>query len=199
MSQHADDLAALLDSLEISEPVLYVGLSMGGYTAFELWRRHAGRVRAMVLADTKATHDDAARQAYREEMARRAEEVGSSAPSLELMWPQLCSPTLDLGSEVPQRLKSIMADQSARAIADGQRGMALRQDSVPLLARMTIPTLVIVGEDDLLTPPDESRLMARELPNAALHVIEGAGHMSNMEAPEEFTRVVLEWATQGGL
>jgi 3-oxoadipate enol-lactonase len=193
MSQHADDLAALLDHLQIIGPVLYIGLSMGGYTAFEFWRRYPQRVRAMVLADTKASHDDAVRREYREVMARRAEELGTSAPALEMMWPQLCSPTRDLDSAVPQRLRAMMEEQSARAIADGQRGMASRQDSVPLLSSMDVPVLVIVGEDDLLTPPDESRSMARQLPNARLHVIAGAGHMSNMEALDEFNRALLEW------
>jgi pimeloyl-ACP methyl ester carboxylesterase len=194
MWQHADDLGALLDYLGVTQPVLYVGLSMGGYTGFEFWRRHAQRVRAMVLADTKATHDDAERREYREIMARQAEEQGSPAPALELMWPQLCSPSLDLKSEVPRRLRLMMAEQSARAIADGQRGMGARQESVSLLPGMTIPTLVIVGEDDVLTPADESRLMAERLPDSRLHVIRGAGHMSNMEAPEEFNSVLLTWS-----
>ncbi len=196
MGQHADDLLALLDYLGVSEAVLYVGLSMGGYTAFEFWKRQPARARAMVLADTKATHDDRARREYREVMARDAEIVGSSAPALELMWPLLCSPSRPLDSETPQRLREIMEDQSARAIADGQRGMAQREDSVPLLSGMDIPALVIGGVDDLLTPPDESRLMASKLPCATLHLIPGAGHMSNMEAPEEFNRSVLEWVAE---
>lgn len=193
LSQHADDLAALLDHLGISEPVVYVGLSMGGYTGFEFWRRHRGHVRAMVLADTKATLDDAERRAYREVMAREAEAEGSSAPALRAMWPSLCSSSLPLDSAVPVRLREIMEAQSARAIADGQRGMALRQDSVPLLPTIDVPTLVVVGEDDVLTPPAESRLMAERLPHATLVEIPGAGHMSNMEAPDAFNGALREW------
>jgi 3-oxoadipate enol-lactonase len=196
MGQHADDLLALLDYLDVSEAVLYVGLSMGSYIAFEFWKRQPARARGMVLADTKATHDDAVRREYREAMARDAEMVGTSARALELMWPLLCSPSRPLDSEIPPKLRVIMEDQSARAIADGQRGMAQREDSMPLLSSMEIPVLVICGMDDLLTPPDESRLMASKLPCATLHLIPGAGHMSNMEAPEEFNRILLEWVAE---
>ncbi|MFN0072966.1 MAG: alpha/beta fold hydrolase [Chloroflexota bacterium] len=191
MPGHADDLATLLSNLAVVGPVVYVGLSMGGYAGFELWRRHRERVRAMVLADTKATLDDAERQRYREIMARDAEAVGSSAPALEAMWPHLCSASLPPDAEVPQMLRVIMESQSAHGIADGQRGMAARQDSVPLLAAIDVPTMVIVGEDDVLTPPAESRLMAERLPRATLVEIPGAGHMSNMEAPEAFNAALL--------
>jgi 3-oxoadipate enol-lactonase len=89
-----------------------------------------------------------------------------------------------------------MAEQSGRSIADGQRGMATRADSVPLLPAIDAPALVIVGEDDVLTPPDESRLMADTLPRARLRVIPGAGHMSNMEEPEKFNAALRDWLAE---
>jgi 3-oxoadipate enol-lactonase len=193
MVQHADDLVAILDALGIPEPVVYVGLSMGGYAAFEMVRRHPEKLRALLLVDTKATSDGPQQLQYRSDMASKADALNSPAPALDLMWPRLCSPSLSLDSAVPQRLREIMESVSGRAIADGQRGMALRSDSVDLLSEIMIPTLVVVGEDDVLTPREESRLMVERLPDASLLEIPGAGHMSNMEAPHVFNAAMLEW------
>src|SRR5579864_5440274 len=98
MDQHADDLAALLSALGVSEPVVYVGLSMGGYVGFAFWRRHPERVRAFVLADTRAAPDTALRVAERMEMAAAAEALDSPQPAIDSMRPKLFSPHLRAGS-----------------------------------------------------------------------------------------------------
>jgi pimeloyl-ACP methyl ester carboxylesterase len=193
MEQHADDLAALLDVLDVREPVIYCGLSMGGYIGFAMWRRHRQRIRAFVLADTRATPDTPEGRAGRFAMAERAELLGSSAPAVEAMMPRMFSPTLRPGTPQEVLVRAMMTSTSARAVADGARGMAARPDSLELLETIDVPTLVIVGEHDQLTPPTDSEAMLARLPNARLERIDMAGHMSNLENPDQFNDVLLEF------
>ena len=196
MEQHADDLAGLLDALQIAEPVVYCGLSMGGYVGFAFWRRHRQRVRAMVLADTRATPDTPEGRQARLEMAEQAEHLGNSQPAIDGMLPRMLSPTLRPGSRPEHLLVGMMRSSSARAVADGQRGLAARPDSVPLLGSIDVPVLIIVGEHDALTPPDESERMAAALADARLVRIDQAGHMSNLENPEAFNAALVDFVAQ---
>jgi len=193
MEQHADDLAALLSQLGVSEPVIYCGLSMGGYVGFALWRRHRSLIRAFVLADTRATPDTPEARDARLTLAQRAEELQSAEPAVEAMMPRMFSPTLRHGSPPEVLLRGMMRGTSARAVADGARGLATRPDSVALLASIDVPVLVIVGEHDQLTPPPDSEMMAARLPNARLERIDVAGHMSNLENPDQFNQALLEF------
>lgn len=193
MEQHADDLVALLAALGVAEPVVFCGLSMGGYIGFAMWRRHRATVRAFVFADTRATPDSDEGRAGRFVLASKAEELGTSQPAIEAMMPRMFSPTLRAGAVPEVQLRAMMAGNSARAVADGARGLAARPDSVSLLPSIDVPTLVVVGEHDQLTPPSDSELMVSQLPNARLERIGMAGHMSNMENPEHFNRVLLDF------
>ena len=191
MDQHADDLAALLDHLGVREPVIYCGLSMGGYVGFAFWRRHRERVRALVLADTRATADSPEARQDRLAMAAKAEEAGSAQPAIEAMLPRLFSPSLRPEATPRRQVEAMMAGTAARAVADGQRGLAARPDSLGLLPTLAVPALVLVGEHDVLTPPSEAERMAAALPNARLGVVPQAGHLSNLENPDAFTRALL--------
>jgi len=195
MDQHADDLAGLLDALDIREPVVYCGLSMGGYIGFAFWRRHRARVQALVLADTRATPDTRDGRAGRLAMADEAERQGSPQPAIDGMLPRMFSPSLRAGARPEQILLGIMRSASARAVADGQRGLAMRPDSVPLLGDITVPTLILVGEHDAITPPTESELMHQRLPSARLVSIDQAGHMSNLENPDAFNPALVDFVT----
>ncbi len=193
MDQHADDLAALLERLGLAEPVVYVGLSMGGYVGFALWRRHPERIGAFVLADTRAEADTRALIADREVITRRAEELHSPQPAIENMRPRLFSPTLRSGSAVERVVVGMMSGSSSRAVADGARGLALRPPSFDTLSTIDVPTLVVVGEHDRLTPPADSEAIAAGIRGARLVSIDQAGHMSNMENPEAFNDALLEF------
>jgi pimeloyl-ACP methyl ester carboxylesterase len=195
MDQHADDLAGLLDALEIAEPVVFCGLSMGGYIGFAFWRRHQKRVRAMILADTRATPDTPDGQAGRLAMAAAAERAHSPQPAIDGMLPRMFSPSLRAGARPEQILLGIMRSASPRAVADGQRGLAMRPDSVPLLDEITVPILIIVGEHDAITPPAESELMHQRLPSARLVSIDQAGHMANLENPDAFNAALVAFVT----
>jgi 3-oxoadipate enol-lactonase len=196
MEQHADDLVALLDALDISEPVAHVGLSMGGYVGFALWRRHPERMAAFVIADSRAAADTPEGRQSRQELATKAEELNSPQPAIDAMLPRLLSPHLRRGSLPEQLLKGMMNASSARAVADGARGLSERAESFSTLPTISIPTLVIVGEHDGLTPPEDSQRIADGIPNARLVSIDQAGHMSNMENPDAFNAALIDFLSE---
>lgn len=192
MDVHADDLAALLDALGL-ERVVLGGLSMGGYVAFEFVRRHRDRLRGLILADTRAEPDTAEGRANRRRMARTALEEGTD-PVIEPMVPKLLSPeTREARPEVEERLLEIMRSARPEAIAAALEGMAGRADSRDLLPRIEVPTLVIGGADDAITPAADLRAMAEAIPDVRLELLAGAGHVSNLEAPERFNAAVRDF------
>lgn len=173
---------------------LVCGLSIGGYVAFELWRRSQDRVLGLVLANTRAVADspDAAdkRRALAERLRAEGNVLADEPP-----------PLLAEGApaELFERVRAWIADQTAEAIAAAALGMAERPDSTPDLATIDVPTLVITSTADRLIPPDVSSAMAEEITGAELHVIDGAGHLSNLEAPGEFDRLLLRHVRASGL
>jgi pimeloyl-ACP methyl ester carboxylesterase len=178
----ADDAARLLDELRVERAVVG-GLSMGGYVAFAFWRRHAARVQALLLCDTRAGADDAGSKVMRQSTAQVALERGTAAV-VDGMLPKLLAPrTLrerpDLVADVRARLQRT----DPRAVAAALLGMKDRVDSTPTLATITVPTLVLVGGDDQLTPPAAARALAAAIPGARLEVVADAGHLTPVEQP----------------
>lgn len=182
MDQMADDVAALLKERGVTQSAV-VGLSMGGYIAFSLWRRHRQLLSALVLADTRAAPDSAEGQATREANACLVEREGPPAIAAKMI-PNLVAPSAN--QTIRNTLTQLIHANSSQGIAGALRGMALRPDSRPDLASINIPTLVIVGSEDSLTPPAEAEAMHQALPNSTLVKIEGAGHLSNLEQPDAF-------------
>ena len=195
MDQHADDLFALLEVLDVREPVVFCGLSMGGYVAFPFWKRYRQRVAAFVLADTRATPDGSEERQRRLAMADEVERSGSPQAALDLMLPRLFAPSLWQGAPAREVVRAMIASTSARATADGARGLAARADGLDLLPQIDVPTLVIVGEHDLITPLSESERMVTRLPNARLEVLAGVGHMSNFENTDAFNEALTRFLT----
>ncbi|MBX0327781.1 alpha/beta hydrolase [Oscillochloris sp. ZM17-4] len=193
MDQQADDLAALLDHLGLARATV-CGLSMGGYIALAFMRRHAARARALVLADTKAGADSDDGRAGREANARLAEAEGAAAIA-DKMIPGLVAP--DAGQAVRDDLRAMIIANTPAGIAGALRGMALRPDSFEVLPTIAVPTLVVVGELDGLTPPAEARAISMAIPGSAVAVIPGVGHLSSMEASEAFTAALRDFL--GGL
>ena len=194
MEQHADDLAALLDHLGVREPAIFCGLSMGGYVLFRLWARHRGRVRGLVLADTKASADTPEAREGRLQMARAAAEQGSPAPAMAML-PRLLSPASQ-DRPIAEQVKAMIASTPAQTVADAQRGMAARQDSTDLLASIDVPVLVVVGAEDVITPSSEAQAMVERLPNARLEIIPGAGHLANLENPDAFNQALMRFVPE---
>jgi pimeloyl-ACP methyl ester carboxylesterase len=196
MDQHADDLAALLDALGIAQPVAFIGLSMGGYIGFAFWRRHRTRVRALALLDTRASPDSAQGQAERHRLAAEVEATSSAQPAIETMLPRFFSPHLRAGSPLEQQVVAMMAGTQPRGVADGARGLASRSESYSTLATIDVPTLVVVGEYDALTPPADAEAIAAGVPGARLVRVAEAGHMSNLENPDEVNQALGDWLKQ---
>lgn len=182
MDAAADFLAGELDRAGADRAVV-CGVSMGGYAAFSLWRRHRHRIAGLVLADTRAEPDDDASRERRRALAERVRAEGTAVVAESP--PPLLSAGADPG--LWERVKEMIRRQPPQTIAAAALGMAERPDSRPILGEIDVPTCVVVGSEDILTPPEMSEAMAREIPDAELTVLDGAGHLSNLEDAEGFT------------
>jgi len=181
MGSLADDVLGLLDHLGIASAVVG-GVSMGGYVSMALLRNDPGRVRALVLADTQMSADDAAVRDTREAIAQDVLANGTG-----VMVPRsagLLSPAAS-DAQRAQMVRWILGNPP-EGIAAAERGMAIRPDARDILARFAGPLLVVVGKEDVLTPPAKARAIAELVPGAELVEIAGAGHLSNVEQPEAF-------------
>jgi len=174
-------------------PIVLGGLSMGGYVALAFARRHPDRLAGLVLADTRADPDDVASRTNRDRMIDLVREFGP-AKVYEAMIPKLvAAETLDGRPEVIAELKRIARRQSAAGMIGGLKALRDRPDATPGLAKIAVPTLILVGEHDSLTPPSVAEGMARMIPNSRLVVILGAGHLSNLENPAAFNAAIAEF------
>jgi pimeloyl-ACP methyl ester carboxylesterase len=185
MEQYADDLVELLDALAIREPIVLVGFSMGGYVAWQFVRKHADRLRALVACDTRAAADTEDAREGRLKMAQHVAEWGTARVA-EMMGPKLLAPqSFATKRDVVEAVRRVVEGTSPAAIAAAQRGMADRPDATDLLPKIDVPTLVIVGEHDVISTQSEMESIARAIPGAGLAVISEAGHMAPMENPEK--------------
>jgi 3-oxoadipate enol-lactonase len=178
----AEDVRALLLHLRV-ERAAVVGLSMGGYVAFELFRQAPGLVRGLALCDTKAPADGEEARAGREKFAKQALEKGLGWVAEEML-PKLLCPSPD--PAVVKEVRHLVAGGTPAGVAACQRGMARRPDSTPTLAALACPALFVVGEHDAGTPPAEAERMSAAVKGSRLVQIAGAGHLSNLESPAAF-------------
>jgi pimeloyl-ACP methyl ester carboxylesterase len=183
----AQDVRALLQHVRV-ERVGVAGLSMGGYLAFELYRQAPSLFRGLALCDTKASADTEEGKATREKFAATAIEKGLSWVADEMV-PKLLRPQPDPAAV--KEVRSLISGGTPAGVAAAQRGMAKRPDSTPTLQAISCPTLVIVGEQDGLTPPAESEKMAAAVKGAKLVKIPDAGHLPCIENPEPFNAALL--------
>ncbi|MBW8064741.1 MAG: alpha/beta fold hydrolase [Nitrospira sp.] len=189
MEQFADDLTGVLDHLSIQQAVM-AGLSMGGYILFAFYRKYATRVNALILSDTRAQPDTDEGRAGRFNMAQSAYTQGSGAIADVMLSKLLCPASLHTRPELVQQVRGMITAMTLGGMAGDLMGMADRPDSVPLLSTIACPTLIIVGELDLATPPLDARLMSEQIPGAQLKIIPGAAHLPNLEQPEAFNDAV---------
>jgi pimeloyl-ACP methyl ester carboxylesterase len=192
MEAMADDVLELLDALQINEPIVLGGLSMGGYVALAMMARYPERVRGLMLMDTRAGADTPEGAQNREELARQVEAEGKTGMVVAGMLPRLFSEfTQQNRGELLAPIRQVMERTPARAIAGALRGMAARPDRTAELSRISVPTLVLVGADDVISPPEEARAMAAAIPNATLAVIPNAGHLAPLENPAAADAAIL--------
>jgi 3-oxoadipate enol-lactonase len=192
MDQYADDVAALLDLLG-AHPAVVVGLSMGGYVAFAFWRRHRARVRALVLADTRSGADTDEGREKRRRLIEVARTRGSGTVAEMQIATMIGETTRQRRPEVVETVRAMMAAAPVEGIVGALEAMMARPDSTPTLATIDVPTLIVVGEEDALTPPKEAQAMHEEIRGSRLEIVAQAGHICNLERPAAFTHVLSEF------
>jgi pimeloyl-ACP methyl ester carboxylesterase len=197
MAQMADDLAGLLDALAIDQAVTVCGLSMGGYIAWEFWRRHARRLRRLILCDTRAVADPPEVARGREVLAEQVIQRGARIVADEML-PRLFAPTTaTLQPQLIEATRSVIQATDPAGIAAAARGMARRSDFTPLLPKMAIPALVLCGQFDCISTPAEMQRIAGAMPQAEYLEIAGAGHMAPLEKPHEVNSAILRFLGPG--
>ena len=183
MERFADDLVELLDALAITEPVVLCGLSMGGYIAWQFARRHAARLRGLILCDTRAVPDSAEAAANRLKLAEDVIRTGSELVANAMLPKLLADRNASRIAELKDDLRRVILATDPRGIAAASRGMAERADARPWLSEIDCPTLVIVGEQDVISTPTEMSDIAAKLSQATFRVIAAAGHLAPLENP----------------
>jgi len=189
VTRYADDLVAILDALGVGAAAV-CGLSLGGYVTFELLRRHADRVSAVLLVDTKHEPDAAAAKRERDELAALTERDGPDALVSRLL-PKLLAP--ETQPEVVEQVRAMARRWSVPGLVGALRALRDRPDSTETLRQIRVPTLVLAGSEDRIAPAAGARAMAALIPNAQFHVVPAAGHLAPLEQPLATTRVIADF------
>jgi pimeloyl-ACP methyl ester carboxylesterase len=185
MDDHAADIIDLLDALHVEEAVVG-GLSMGGYVAFALLRHAARYVHALVLADTRPQADTPEGVEARKKMLTLVREKGPAAVADEMIPKLLGDETRRTRPEIAEQVRGLILASSAEAIANAVTALMMRADSTPLLETIHVPTLIVVGEQDTITPPALSEQMYKAIKGSEYAAIPNAGHLANLEQPDAF-------------
>lgn len=194
MEMMAQDVASLMDSLEIQSAALG-GLSMGGYVALAFVRLFPHRVKALVLADTRAAADTDEGKQNRKVQADKALSEGMK-PIADGMLPKLVTAdTLANRADVVAHVKGMMMNTPAEGAAAALLGMGERQDQREFISKIEVPTLILVGRDDPITPLADSELMNERMPGSRLVVVDNAAHVSNLEQAEVFNGALISFLT----
>ena len=195
MSHLAADIAALMDHLAIPRATI-CGLSMGGYVALAFYKQFHSRVRALVLADTRAQADTEEAKQTRAQQAEKALAEGMAGIA-DAMLPKLLTPeTVSKRPEVVKFVRDMMLKTKPEGAAAALRGMAEREDQTELLPKISVPTLIVVGADDAITPVADSEKMHHGIAGSSLVVLDHAGHVSNVERTQQFNDALLHFLTQ---
>jgi pimeloyl-ACP methyl ester carboxylesterase len=194
LDDYAGDVIDLLDALHLKQ-VVVGGLSMGGYVAFALLRFAARYVQGLVLADTRSQADTPEGLAGRARLLQVVQDKGPSAVADEMIPKLLGETTKRTRPAVVEQARSLALASSAAAIAGAIRALMTRPDSTPLLSSIHVPTLIVVGDEDALTPPLASEEMQRAIAGSELVRIPQAGHLSNLEQPDLFNAALAAFLT----
>lgn len=192
MNQMAQDVALLLNHLGIARATI-AGLSMGGYVALAFYKQLPSRVRALILADTRAQADSEEAKQTRAQQAEKALSEGMGGIA-DAMLPKLLTPeTVSKRPEIVKRVRDMIVKTKPQGAAAALRGMAERDDHTALLAKISVPALILVGAEDAITPVADSEKMHQSIPGSRLVVLESAGHVSNLERTEQFNQALLDF------
>jgi 3-oxoadipate enol-lactonase len=193
MESLADDCITLLDQLNIIDPVVICGLSMGGYISLALYKKYSHRVQGLILSSTRSGADSPEAKASRDKAIALVEKEGVQAIA-RLMLPKMFAPDSYLNHpDRVEALRKMMLSASVSGIQGVLAGMRDRPDSTPFLSSIFIPTLLIFGELDQFVEQTEVKSMLAAIPNAQLRFIPNTGHLLNLEQPVEYNRLVRDF------
>jgi pimeloyl-ACP methyl ester carboxylesterase len=192
MEKHAADITRMMDDAEVGRAPL-IGVSIGGYVLFEFWRKQRGRVAALGLFNTKAPADNAEARAARLKAAKDVLDRGTE-PFFEVQIPRMLSKTtMENRPDLVDGALRMMRKMSPQNLAQIQRGMADRPDSVETLKTINVPTLLVTGDEDILTGVNEAQFMQPRISGSQMRVISKAGHYSPWEQPEEAAKLLRQF------
>jgi pimeloyl-ACP methyl ester carboxylesterase len=192
MEKHAADISRVMDDADIGRAPL-VGVSIGGYALFEFWRKYRGRVAALALCNTKAPADGPEARAGRLQAANDVLERGTE-PFFESMIPKvMAKSTREMRPDLVDGALRMMRQMSSEDVAQVQRGMAARPDSVETLKTINVPTLLITGDEDQMTGVKEAELMRQHIPASQMRVIPKASHYSPWEQPRDAANLLRQF------
>lgn len=197
MEQFADDLNSLLDRLNVQVPITYCGLSMGGYIGWQFFRRHRQRVKNLILCDTRAVADSPDAAESRRKLADRVLEEGARIVAAGMMPKLFGKATHEHKPQLVEATRQVMVRTDPQGVAAALRGMGQRPDSTSLLAQIDVPTLVLVGEEDAISTPDEMRSLAAGIPGAEFVQVPAVGHMAPLENPALVNAAVQRFLNRG--
>jgi len=186
LDEMALDIIHLLDELNVGKSV-FIGLSMGGQIVLDLWRLAPQLFTALVIVDSDARAETAESAARRLATAEEILKIGMVKHTDETIHKYIAKSSMD-NPGVYEPLYKMMTTTKPQGAAAAHKGRALRRDHTAILKNIAVPSLVVVGSEDFFTPVAVAKMMSDNIPGATLAVIEGAGHLPNMESPEEFNR-----------
>jgi pimeloyl-ACP methyl ester carboxylesterase len=192
MEKHAADIARVMDDADVGRAPL-IGVSVGGYALFEFWRKHRGRIAALGLCNTKAPADGPEARAGRLQAANDVLDRGTDPFFEGMVQKVLAKTTREMRPDLVDGALRMMNQMSPEDVAQVQRGMAARPDSVETLKTISVPTLLITGDEDNMTGVNEAELMRQHINGSQLKVIPKAGHYSPWEQPEEASRMLRQF------
>ncbi len=192
MEKHAADVRRVCDDCGVAREA-FVGVSIGGYILFEFWRRYRERISALVLCDTRAPADSDDTRRAREQSIEQVRKSGPDAFLDAQLARLLGESTRRNRRDVAAAARAMMQPMSVAGIVAVQQGMAARPDSVATLKTIAVPTLVLVGDEDVVSPRADAELMQRSTAGARLEVIAAAGHYAPFEQPEPVARAIRQF------
>ena len=194
MADYSGDIVDLLEELGVTRAVIG-GCSMGGYAALALYQSKPELFDGLVIANSRAGADSPEARANRRNMLALVDREGPSGIAREMMPKLIGKTTKETNPSIEANVRRLIKQQSPVAIRSAIHRMMHRPDSTPLLAQVSVPTLVITGEEDEMIPVDESRKMAAAIPGATLVIVPGAGHLANLEQPDAFNNALNTFLT----
>jgi len=192
MEKHAADLARVMDDADVGRAPL-IGVSIGGYLLFEFWRKHRGRVAALGLCNTKAPADSPEARAGRLQSANDVLDRGTEQFFDGMVQKVMAKTTREMRPDLVEGALRMMRKMSPEGVAQVQRGMAARPDSVETLKTINVPALLITGDEDILTGVNEAELMRQHITGSQLRVIPKAGHYSPWEQSEAASKLLRQF------